>query len=448
MATRLAIFSLFSVVLGFWPPSASGCAADAASDFATVKRALSAKAKSRRPEQRIEAIGKLKQHPVPESAEIIVQAGLHCHDQSVRLAAYRALLELNSNREVCDTLQKILRREARAQKADVAAPLVEVLLVSELPKVRSDLVEFLDEQVATSKAGVQLVSIVATDLANQGDPSAVASLVELARLQFFKANFGYRRGIIQALIRIRLPESLEALIEILANVRGEVRADIVKHLARLSGKNHGADAAAWAQWWKESKDGFEFPDQLADAPVWELGEGGGADYYGIPIYAERMIFVVDISGSMTGPRLAAAKRELIKVIQRLYPEAWFNIVVYSSRASAWQNRMLPATPANKQVAARFVSSLSAGGMTASYDALETAFRFDTEAIFFLSDGAPSAGKIVDPRGIIAFVSTANQLRRVSIYTIGIMPGLPESPLAIFMRTLAEQNFGVYQQVNN
>ena len=158
--------------------------------------------------------------------------------------------------------------------------------------------------------------------------------------------------------------------------------------------------------------------------------------------------MVDISGSMTGPRLAAAKRELTKVIQRLYPEAWFNIVVYNNRASAWQNRMLPATPANKRGAARFVNNLSAGGMTASYDALETAFRFDVEAIFFLSDGAPSAGRIVDPRGIIAFVSTANQFRRVSIYTIGIMPGLPESPLAVFMRTLAEQNFGVYQQIDH
>jgi hypothetical protein len=40
------------------------------------------------------------------------------------------------------------------------------------------------------------------------------------------------------------------------------------------------------------------------------------------------------------------------------------------------------------------------------------------------------------------VSQANRARRISIYTIGIAPGEPGGPLDSFMKTLAEEDFGV------
>ncbi len=85
--------------------------------------------------------------------------------------------------------------------------------------------------------------------------------------------------------------------------------------------------------------------------------------------------------------------------------------------------------------------------TASYDALETAFSFDAEAIFFLSDGEPTSGKYVAPADIVSVISTGNRSRRESIYTIGIAPGLPDGPMEWFMKTLAEQNLGLYRRVD-
>jgi hypothetical protein len=74
-------------------------------------------------------------------------------------------------------------------------------------------------------------------------------------------------------------------------------------------------------------------------------------------------------------------------------------------------------------------------------------EFDTEAIYFLSDGAPHGGKITAPVDIVAAISAANKTRRISIYTIGIGAGIPGGPLDLFLKTLAEQNLGLYRRVD-
>ena len=107
----------------------------------------------------------------------------------------------------------------------------------------------------------------------------------------------------------------------------------------------------------------------------------------------RLVFVLDTSGSMTGPRMDAAKRELVAAIEALPDYAEFGVVAFNSKVDQWQGKLVPATLAAKKAAARFVAARKAEATTASYDALEAAFRFDAEAIYFLSDGRPKGGKI-------------------------------------------------------
>ena len=109
--------------------------------------------------------------------------------------------------------------------------------------------------------------------------------------------------------------------------------------------------------------------------------------------------------------------------------------------------MAVATRANKQDAVRFINRLLAKGKTATYDALEAAFRYDAEAIYLLSDGDPNHGKIVAPAGIITAITARESRPAVSIQTIGIAPGAAEGANELFMKTLAEQNFGLYKRVD-
>ena len=94
---------------------------------------------------------------------------------------------------------------------------------------------------------------------------------------------------------------------------------------------------------------------------------------------------------------------------------------------------MPATLETQRAADRFVYGLRPGGETAAYNALEAAFHFDAEAIYFLSDGEPNAGRIPLPAAIVAAITQANRTRRMSIYTIGIAPGAPGRPLDTLSR---------------
>ena len=55
-------------------------------------------------------------------------------------------------------------------------------------------------------------------------------------------------------------------------------------------------------------------------------------------------------------------------------------------------------------------------------ALEAALDFDTETVFFLTDGAPAGGKIVNPVEIVEVISRLNFTRRITINAIGIGVG--------------------------
>ena len=157
--------------------------------------------------------------------------------------------------------------------------------------------------------------------------------------------------------------------------------------------------------------------------------------------------MIDISGSMAGPRLAMAQRELTSVVSGLPEDASLGLVAFSTQVLPWRKELAGATRANKQDAYRFINRLMARGRTATYDALEVAFHYDAEAIYLLSDGDPNHGKIVNPAGIIMAISGPNRGRRVSIYTIGIAPGAAEGANELFMKTLADQNFGLYKRVD-
>ncbi len=76
-----------------------------------------------------------------------------------------------------------------------------------------------------------------------------------------------------------------------------------------------------------------------------------------------------------------------------------------------------------------------------------AFRFDAEAVYFLSDGAPNCGTIPEPTAIVDAVTRANRVRRISLNCLGILAGEVGGPLDQFMQTLAKQNFGEYRRVD-
>jgi len=61
-----------------------------------------------------------------------------------------------------------------------------------------------------------------------------------------------------------------------------------------------------------------------------------------------------------------------------------------------------------------------------------------DTIFFLSDGSPTVGKVIDQDEIRAEVKKANSVRKIVIHTIAIGDFRKN-----FMKSLAKENGGVY-----
>ena len=194
----------------------------------------------------------------------------------------------------------------------------------------------------------------------------------------------------------------------------------------MTGLDLGRTPARWQAWWRAEGATFELPSYedalLAEQARNRNHDRGGtrSSFYGLEIVSKRVCFILDISGSMMGARIEAAKGELTAALER-YPEGdLFNIIFYSTDVFPWRDKLVEMTKRNRTGSLEYVGRQTAAGGTAIYDALEAAFDDPLiDTIYLLSDGIPSAGKIVDPAGIRQEVARWNTARKVRIHTISL-----------------------------
>lgn len=419
-------------------------------EFRSVQRSIQTQLKSKNGPARLEAVKKLEGYPILEAAKVLFLHGLSSGDPAVRQGSYAALLKLKNEPAIGLYLAEAVARDLKRGAVDQAScGATCVLLASEDPQLQEKSQLLLDH-AAQQPGGLVLLVALADELGAAADAANLPALRKLVDLPLFAQNFVFRRAVTHALIRIRRPEAVSALLEILESARGEVKGDIIRHLTAISGQKLGPHHKDWADWWKANQATFKFPEggqpavQLAQI---DLAPHGGGTYYGMPLLAERIVFVMDTSGSMAGARITAAKRELISAIAKLPETTHFSVLVFNSRLGVWQEQLMPATSENKEAACTFVAAQTVQSQTASYDALEGALTFDAEAIYFLTDGAPTVGKISRPASIVPVVTKLNRSRRMTINSIGIGVGARGGAFDVFLGALAAENYGEYIRVD-
>jgi hypothetical protein len=425
-----------------------GADADSHQQFRQAKAKLQMQLRSRQVADRVAALQRIGEFDDPDAAKLVMQLGLRDAAPEVRQAGFDALYGYRNRPEICHMLLGSLKKVAKAKQPDPGADvMLAVLLSSDQSEVAEELNPFLEKQLAPSPAGPALVALTADNLGLHGEESDLAPLKKLTAIKLFKDNFAVRRAVVQAIMRIREPAAIDELIRLLGQVDGEVRGDISQYLAEVTRQTHGVDAAAWSKWWADAKADFQFPPLARAFAVPVAADDHRASYYGLPLFAQRVVFVFDTSGSMAGDRLVAAKRELANAIVGLPENCSFGIVVFNTRIASWQKQLVPATQANKDAAARFVGGLVAREQTGTYDALAAAFNYDAEAIYLLTDGAPTTGRLTNPVDIVAAISRGNLARRLSIYAIGIGAGPEGGLFDLFLSELAKRNYGQYRRVD-
>ena len=259
----------------------------------------------------------------------------------------------------------------------------------------------------------------------------------------------------ERLVHLRV---IDAMMTRLAEEAGRVELELTEDLFGLTGVHFGPRGQAWTGWWEaRGRSEFQVPSskELRDAEeaalARRLGSQTSAEFFGIRISSNRLVFIVDVSGSMearTGTkyeqasgmlRIERAQEELAKALAGLGPDSFFNIVKFSERATAWESELTQCTPEAYEEAVEFNDDLRPGGGTNLVGALDLAFADpEVDTIFVLSDGEPTMGWTTAPDVIRDHVARLNEHRGVVVHAIAIGGGLQ------ILEHLAADSGGAYR----
>lgn len=244
-------------------------------------------------------------------------------------------------------------------------------------------------------------------------------------------------------------DHIPALIELLGASTGRAANESVAMLQEITGYRIANDYKTWKHFYlKHKSEGTPFhrepdPDEVDNT----------LSYMGVPIYSDRVVFVLDSSTSMTTrlpeqraeTRATKSVKEFVRMLPRLPQTASFNVIFFDSELHGFEEGMVPVSQEVLAGAADFVESNAFEGGTNLFGGLDLAFEEEeVEEVLLLTDGAPSVGEIVDPVHILARIARWNRWRGARVSTISF--GAPPNARA-FLYRLAMENRGSCRIIN-
>lgn len=194
----------------------------------------------------------------------------------------------------------------------------------------------------------------------------------------------------------------------------------------------------------ERRDGVVYGSMLLTAPkTLEPSEGAKEVANGAEFLPRELIFVVDTSGSMGGAPIANARNVLHRALDGLRPQDKFNVIRFSSTASAFWHRALEVNANNLQRAHRYVDGLQSGGGTEMSQALSMALNTHYSGdrylrqVVFITDGSVGNEQAL-------FQQIEQSLGDNRLFTVGI----GSAPNSYFMRKAAEFGRGSFSYVDD
>ncbi|XP_019360757.1 PREDICTED: inter-alpha-trypsin inhibitor heavy chain H3-like isoform X3 [Gavialis gangeticus] len=168
---------------------------------------------------------------------------------------------------------------------------------------------------------------------------------------------------------------------------------------------------------------------------------------------KNVVFIIDISGSMSGREIEQTREALLKILDDIKGDDYFNFILFGSVIYTWKDTLVKATAENLEEARKFVRAIDTegatnlhGGLMRGIEMLNTAYEKNivpqrsTSIIIMLTDGQPNVG-LSDPQQIQESVKKAIQ-EKYPLYNLGFGYGVDYN----FLEKLALENKGLARRI--
>ena len=210
------------------------------------------------------------------------------------------------------------------------------------------------------------------------------------------------------------------------------------NLGNVFFEGRGADVnKAAAEYWWNLAARQRHPVAVENLKMLHAKPEEGVSFFGTVSRGNKFVFIIDKSGSMSGNRLAAAKKELCSTLKGLKPTDKFMIYFFSDGAQAMPSRaMLPGTPQNIKWATNWVRGRSVDGGTNPTQALRWCFNLQPDTVWLLTDGQFADGPALDA------IASGNRQLKARINTLAFH----DKAGADILQRIARENDGTYRFV--
>uniref|UniRef100_A0A669EQ11 Inter-alpha-trypsin inhibitor heavy chain 3 n=1 Tax=Oreochromis niloticus TaxID=8128 RepID=A0A669EQ11_ORENI len=125
----------------------------------------------------------------------------------------------------------------------------------------------------------------------------------------------------------------------------------------------------------------------------------------LPKLPKNVVFVIDISGSMSGRKIVQTREAMLAILQQVHEDDHFAIILFDSVIETWKDSLTKATKENITEAMDYIRRINSRGMTNVNDAVLKAVNMlvkdrqmerlperSADMIILLTDGMPNEGE--------------------------------------------------------
>jgi len=360
------------------------------------------------------------------------------------------ILGLAKDDDAADSVKALLADPDADVRAQAALALARMRRDAAVPAIRPLLAEKADETLIAAMDALAMFGESVEDEWTRVAP----------HLDDMRRNV--RSAAAECLGALGTMEAVDALIARMDKEEGRVRADIREALKKITRDDLGESPSRWKEWWKKEKE--RSPNKTPARPPEQPKKDDNERYaqvptfYGIQLFSKRLAFLLDVSSSMNdhivvdpewlrkagrsyksdATKFDLAESEISATLRLVDPRLEFGIVTFRSDVRPWKEHLVAASPGVVEQALSHLESQRPPAMNTTgdiskqktnvADALRVALgikpgttgRATDEAAdeaYIMTDGAPTAGDLVDADVLLSWFRERNRLARMRLHVV-------------------------------